>query len=62
MQNFNLREQMINSTMDSLKIDKNAFNYTTIEEYIGHIEDENLKKIINSKYEIKFLGSFVETK
>jgi len=44
MQKFNLREQLINSTMDSLKIDKNPFNYSTIEEYITHIKDENLKK------------------
>lgn len=51
MQKFNLREQLINSTMDSLKIDKNPFNYATIEKFISHIVDEHLKDFYSKLFD-----------
>jgi len=50
MSQFNLRKQLINSTMDSLKIDKNPFNYSTIENYIEHIPDTKLKEFYSNLF------------
>lgn len=50
MSEYNLREQLINSSMDSLKIDKNPFNYQTIKEFIEHINDMDLKKFYSKLF------------
>lgn len=50
MQKYNLRKEIINAAMDSLKIDKNPFNYSTIEDFIVHIEDKDLKSFYSSLF------------
>jgi len=50
MSQFNLRKQLINSTMDSLKIDKNPFNYLIIEKHIKHIPDTKLEEFYSNLF------------
>ncbi len=50
---YSTREQLINSVMDSLKIDKNPFNNSVIEEYIAHIPDSRLREFYSKLFGTK---------